>query len=313
MASKGVTAKYTFGDVTIDCSNIDRVVFPDAGAGAGAGAGAITKGDILAYYREVASAMVPELARRPLTLERFTKGIAGGGFFQKHWQKHFPSWIDRVEVDGKTRVVYPICNDAASLVYFANQGAIALHVTTARKDALDHPDLIVFDLDPPERGFALVRTVAKALREVLTAIGLPAFVKTSGSKGMHVVSPVDGTADYGEVGRLCAGITEWLRARHPDLVTTEFYKKDRGGKLFLDTMRNGFSATVVAPYSLRGRPGAPVSAPITWDEVDDPALAPDGLRLRAVLDRLDAWGDPWHELRATQGNVAAALTRLATL
>jgi bifunctional non-homologous end joining protein LigD len=301
VASKGVTAQYRFGDVTVSCTNVDRVVFPDAG---------VTKGDILAYYRDVADAMVPELARRPLTLERFTKGIAGGGFFQKHWQKHFPAWIDRVEVAGKTRVVYPICNDAASLVYFANQGAIALHVTTARKDALEHPDLIVFDLDPPDGGFELVRRVARMLRDVLGELGLPAFVKTSGSKGLHVVSPVDGEASYAEVGRLCGAITQRLIAQHPDVVTTEFYKKDRKGRLFLDTMRNGFGATVVAPYSLRGRPGAPVSAPITWDEVDDPKLAPDGLRLRAVLERLEAWGDPWHELRAKQGSVSDAIGKL---
>jgi bifunctional non-homologous end joining protein LigD len=300
VGSKGVTAQYRFGDVTVACTNVDRVVFPEAG---------ITKGDILSYYRDVASSMVPELARRPLTLERFTKGIAGGGFFQKHWQKHFPSWIDRVEVRGKTRVVYPICNDAASLVYFANQGAIALHVTTARADALDDPDLIVFDLDPPDDGFELARRVAHLLHDRLSALSLPCFVKTSGSKGLHVVCPIAPTP-YADVSRLCGAITKQLLDRHPDLITIEFYKKDRGGRLFLDTMRNGFGATVVAPYSLRGRPHAPVSCPIPWSELDDPALTASSLTLRTVLDRLDAWGDPWHELRATVGSVAAALARL---
>jgi len=278
------------------------VVFPDCG---------ITKGDLIAYYREVADVMVPELAGRALTLERFTKGLAGGGFFQKHWQKHYPSWIDHVVLEGKTRVTYPICNDAAALVYFANQGAIAMHVTTSRATALDCPDELVFDLDPPEGGFELVRRTARILHELLGELGLPTFVKTSGSKGLHVIAPVDGRATYDEVHALCAAISRVVCTRHPDLVTTEFYKKDRKGRLFLDTMRNGFGATVVAPYSLRGRPGAPVSAPIEWREVDDPSLAPDGLRLRAVLDRLDAWGDPWYELRANVGSVAAAAAALA--
>lgn len=289
------------GDHTIACTNTDRVVFPAVG---------LTKGDLIAYYRDVAGAIVPELRDRPLTMERFTKGIAGGGFFQKHWQKHYPAWIDRVTLHGKTEVTYPVCNDAASLVYFANQGAIALHACTARGATPHHPDEVVFDLDPPDDGFALVRRVARLLHDVLDGLGLPAFVKTSGSKGLHVVVPVDGSASYGEVHALASGISALLCTRHPDLVTTEFYKKDRKGRLFLDTMRNGYGATVVAPYSLRGRPNAPVSTPIRWDEVDDPALAPDGFDLRAVLARLAATGDPWAELRARTGSVAAATALL---
>lgn len=300
----GQRARYELDGHAIDCTNVDRVVFAESG---------LTKGDLIAYYAAVASAIVPELTGRPLTLERFTKGIAGGGFFQKHWQRHFPPWIRQVELAGKTRVIYPVCDSAASLVYFANQGAIALHVCTARAGALDRPDLLVFDLDPPEGRFDLVRAVARGLRAVLDELALPAFVKTSGNKGLHVVVPLDAAATYAEVSRLGDAITRVLCARHPALVTTAFYKKDRAGKLFLDTLRNAYGATLVAPYSLRGRPGAPVSCPITWDEVDDPALAPDGLTLRAVLDRLEAWGDPWFELRAHLGSVAAATRAVAAL
>jgi bifunctional non-homologous end joining protein LigD len=296
--------EYRLGGHVIKCTNTDRVVFVES---------EITKGEIIAYYAAVAPSMVPELAGRPLTLERYTKGIAGGGFYQKHWQKHFPEWIDSVELEGKTRVRYPICNDAASLVYFANQGAIALHVATARGEEPYNPDLVVFDLDPPEGRFDLVRQVARLLHELLGELGLRTFVKTSGSKGLHVVAPLDGEARYDEVHGLCAAISKRMVERHPDLVTTEFYKKDRKGRLFLDTMRNGFGATVVAPYSLRGKPGAPVSAPIAWSEVDDEALAPDGLRLRAVLERLDAWGDPWFELRKRPGSASAAAEALADM
>jgi bifunctional non-homologous end joining protein LigD len=293
--------EYRFGDVVVACTNTERVMFPDSG---------ITKGDVLAYYHDVAEVMVPELRGRPLTLDRYTKGIDKGGFFQKHWQKHFPAWIDRVEIAGKTPVIYPICDTPASLIYFANQGTIAFHACTFRKASPQHPDELVFDLDPPDGGFALVRRTARLLHALLGELGLPAFVKTSGSKGLHVVVPVDGAATYAEVGALCDGIARRLCAAHPDLVTTEFYKKDRKGRLFLDTMRNTPGATVVAAYSLRGRPGAPVSTPIEWDEVDDPALAPDGFTLRTVRARLDARGDAFCTLRARPGSVAAAIAAL---
>jgi bifunctional non-homologous end joining protein LigD len=136
-------------------------------------------------------------------------------------------------------------------------------------------------------------------------------VKTTGSKGLHVIAPLDGTATYEQVGLLAAAMSARLCRLHPELVTTEFYKKDRKGRLFLDTMRNAYGATVVAPYSLRGKPGAPVSAPIAWDELD--AITPDGIRLRDVRARLDRIGDPWHALRAQPGSVATAAAALATL
>lgn len=292
--------EYQFGEITVTCSNVDRVVFPDAG---------LTKGDVLAYYRDIAAEMVPELQGRALTLERFTKGLKAGGFYQKHYQKHFPAWIGRVELGSKTRVVYPVCDDAASLVYFANQGTLAFHVAGGRQ--VGTPDQIVFDLDPPDKGFDLARRAAHAVRELLTELGLPAFVKTSGSKGLHVVVPTDARDGWDDVALLCKHAATHLCERHPDLVTTEFYKKDRKGRLFLDVMRNAPGATVVAAWSIRGRPGAPVSTPILWTEVDDPGMAPDGIRLRDVRSRIEAHGNPWSDFRTPAGSVANALTKLA--
>lgn len=286
----------------VEGTHEDRVVFPDAG---------LTKGDVLAYYADVARVMVPELSGRPLTLERFTKGLAGGGFYQKHWQKHFPDWLDHVVIAGKTRVDYPICDTAAALVYFANQGALAFHVMTSRKAALGKPDVIVFDLDPPEGGFPLAVRAARLVREELEAVALPAFVKTTGSKGLHVVAPLDGHATFQTVEHVATAIARRLLARAPDLATIEFYKKDRGGRLFLDTMRNAPGATFVAAYSLRGKPRAPVSAPIGWDELDDPELRADGFTLRDIRARLDRRGDPWAKLRAHPGSAAAAWDKLA--
>src|SRR5262249_10615831 len=159
--------------------------------------------------------------------------------------------LDHVEAGGKTRVDYPIVDSPAGLVYLANQGAVEFHVWTSRKDALDRPDLVVFDLDPPEGGFDLARRTARLLRALFDQLGLPAFVKTTGGKGLHVVAPLDDSATLEEVGRLTTRIAVLLCRRHPDLLTMEFYKKDRGGRLFLDVMRNAIGATIVAPYSLR--------------------------------------------------------------
>ncbi len=299
--AKRVTHSITLDGREIALSSQERVVFPDSG---------ITKGDIVENYRDVASVMVPELRGRALSVERFTKGIEAGGFFQKHWQKHYPDWIDSVTFGGKTVVKYPIVDSAAALVYFANQGAIALHVITSRKHALERPDLVVFDLDPPDGGFEMVRQVARILHDVLDELGLPAFVKTTGSKGLHVVAPLDDTATFDEVHALCHALATLLSARHPALITTEFYKKDRKGRLYFDTARNALGATFVAAYSLRGKPGAPVSAPITWRELGDKALRSDAFTLTNLRQRLDKHGDPWRDLRKHPGSAAAALKAL---
>lgn len=309
MAKAGKAGELRFGDVTIALSNTDRVVFPDAG---------ITKGDVIAYYNDVADLMVPELRDRALTMERFTKGIDQGGFFQKHAQKHYPAWIPRVELGGQgkrsTSVEYPICNSAAALVYFANQGGIAFHIWTSHAATPLQPNEIVFDLDPPDASqFELVRKVARMLRDLCEELGLPPFVKTTGSKGLHVVVPVDGKAGFDQVHELVGGIAKLLIARDPDSITLEFYKKDRKGRLFFDTGRNMPGATFVAPYSLRGKPGAPISAPLTWNEVDDPALRPDGIKLRDFAERRAAVGDPWFGWRKHPGSVAKALAKLAKL
>ena len=295
---------YTFGDITVACTNTDRVLFPDSG---------ITKGEMLAYYHDIAPLMVPELRGRALSVVRFTKGIDKGGFFQKHYQKHFPPWLDKVELGTKTRVVYPVVDNAAGLVYMANQGSIDFHICTNRKGSLDRPDQVVFDLDPPEGNFELVRKTALLLGELLLELGLPRFVKTTGGKGLHVVSPLDGKARYDDVNGLCQRVAKLLSTRHPEIITTEFYKKDRKGRLFFDTMRNAPGATFVTAYSLRGRPNAPVSAPIEWSEIDDPAMRPDVFHLRVMRARLDHRGDPWRALRAREGSVAGAVAALRHL
>jgi bifunctional non-homologous end joining protein LigD len=289
--------EWDFDDVTVKLTNVDRIMFPDSG---------ITKRDVLEYYRDIAGVMLPELRGRALTIERFTKGIDAGGFFQKHWQKHYPAWIRSAELGAKTVVRYPLADTKAAVVYFANQGGLAMHVWTSRAAMPEHPDLLVFDLDPPDGRFDLVRFAAREIKELCESIELPTFVKTTGSKGLHVVVPLDARAHFGAVMALGDRIAKVLCARHPDKLTQEFYKKDRRGRLYLDVMRNALGATIIAPYSLRGRPGAPLSAPIEWEEVEDEALRPDGVTLRAIRARLDSVGDPWSSLRYRVASVEAA-------
>ena len=299
------TGSLTFGSIKVDLTNTDRVMFPDSG---------ITKREVIDYYKDVADLMVPELADRALTIERYTKDITAGGFIMKHAQKHYPAWIPRAELGGKTIVEYPICNSQAALVYFANQGAVAFHIWASLTATPTQPNEIVFDLDPEDaKKFPEVVKIALILHDLLDELALPAFVKTTGSKGLHVVVPVDGKATFEKVREVVSGIAKLLIERYPDLVTLEFHKKDRKGRLYFDTGRNIAGATFVAPYSLRGRPGAPVSAPLTWGELDDPKLQPNFVTLRNFRARRDATGDPWFGWRKHPGSVTKALKKLKAL
>ncbi|HEY4181255.1 MAG TPA: non-homologous end-joining DNA ligase [Kofleriaceae bacterium] len=288
--------------IPVDVTHPERVVFPSSDSSAG-----ITKGDIVAYYALVADAVLPEVIDRPLTLERYTKSIVEGGFYQKHAQKHYPAFVERVTLGGKTKVTYPVVTDRESLLYLVNQGGFVLHIWSSRRATPMQPDALIFDLDPPEGRFDLAREVAVKTKALLDEMQLPAFIKTTGSKGLHVVVPLDGKDDYGDAGQLISALAKILVQRHPDLVTLEFYKKDRGGRLYLDLGRTAPGATFVAPYSLRGRPGAPVSAPIEWSELA--TVTPDGITLRDVPHRLER-GDPWAALRANPANATDVLRAL---
>lgn len=283
-------------------SNPDKVMFPDDG---------ITKGEMAAYYEAVAPVMVPHLRNRPITMERFHRGIGAPGFIQKDVSKGFPSWLRRVAVPKKGGVVnYPLVTDARGLLWLANQNCITPHVWTSRVPRLQHPDLCVFDLDPatddePDR----LRRIALALRDLLDELGLPSWVKTSGSKGFHIVIPIDGKAHAGVVGSFAHRVGAMLAERHPDDVTQEFHKVDRGGRILIDTGRNNPGATFAAVYAIRPKPGAPVSAPCTWDEVERGVVGPRTFTLRSMAARLAAVGDLWGDLPRRRRSLSKAVAR----
>jgi len=289
----------------IKITHPEKVLFPDD---------RITKGDLATYYEAIAPYMVPHIANRPVTMERFPAGIGRKGFIQKDVSKGFPDWLTRIEVPKKGGVVHhPIVTDARSLLWLANQNSITPHVWTARAPDLYHPDICIFDLDPSQDDAGMLRSAALALRDLLEGLGLPSWVKTSGSKGFHIAVPLDRKADTGEVAGFAQAAGAALVRREPDLFTQEFYKADRKDRILVDTGRNGYGATFAAVYAVRARPGAPVSAPCTWDEIESGDVTPTTFTLRTMADRIADVGDLWVDLNRRKRSLKRASQKLKKL
>ena len=276
----------------------EKVLFPDDG---------ITKGELAVYYEAIAPVMVPHIHGRPVTMERYPAGIDKKGFWQKDVSKGFPEWLERIEVPKKDGTVHhPLVTDARSLLWMTNQNTITQHVWTSRAPDLYHPDVCVFDLDPStEDEPAVLRTAALAVRDLLAELGLPSWLKTSGSKGFHILVSLDRTADMDDVARFAHRVGTILVERDPEHLTQEFSKADRGGRIFVDTGRNGYSATFAAAYAVRAKPGAPVSAPCTWEELERGEIGPRTFTLRTMADRIAGVGDLWSEMRKSEAGLPA--------
>ena len=269
-------------------THADKVLFPDDG---------ITKGDLASYYEMIAPAMLPHIVGRPVTMERFHRGIGEKGFFQKNVVKGFPAWLERVEVGKKDGLVHhPVVRDVRGLLWLANQNCITPHVWTSRAPNVATPDICIFDLDPADEDADRLRAAVLLVRDALGERGLRSWVKTSGSKGFHIAVPLDGDASYGAVARFAHRFGEELARRDPVNLTREFYKNDRGGRILVDTGRNEYSATFAAAYAVRPRAGAPVSAPCTWAEVEAGIVCPTSITLRNAAKRLAEVGDLWQGL-----------------
>jgi bifunctional non-homologous end joining protein LigD len=281
----------------------EKVLFPDEG---------ITKGELASYYEVIAPVMVPHIRDRPITMERYNAGIGVPGFFQKDVSKGFPSWLERVEVPKKGGTVHhPLVRDTQSLLWLANQNCITPHVWTSRAPDLYHPDICVFDLDPSsEDEPEVLRAAALGLRDLLDELGLPSWVKTSGSKGFHIVVPIDGKAHMGEVAGFAHAVGRILVGRDPQHLTQEFSKADRGGRILVDTGRNGYSATFAAAYAVRAKPGAPVSAPCTWEELERGEAGPRTFTLRTMASRIAEAGDLWSDMLERKRSLRRAMARV---
>ncbi|MDX3691569.1 non-homologous end-joining DNA ligase [Streptomyces europaeiscabiei] len=297
------------GRRTVEIHRPDKVLFPADGNGAGK---EYTKGDLVAYYRAVAPFMLPHLRGRPLMLERHPDGLDGPMFMQKNTPGHYPDWIERVEVpkEGGT-VVHPVCEDAATLVYLADQACLTLHRWLSRTGGVDRPDRLVLDLDPAVDDFEQVRDAAGHVRELLDELGLPSVPMTTGSKGVHVVVPVNGHDDFDAVRDFAKEVADALVRAHPGRLTTEARKKDRGDRLYLDVQRNAYAQTAVAPYSVRARAGAPVATPLTWEQLDDPAVDARRWTLTDAVEQ--ARTNPWAGAMSRGRALGPARRRLAAL
>jgi bifunctional non-homologous end joining protein LigD len=274
---------------TIEISNSDKVLFPELG---------ITKGDVIDYYRRIAPVMLPHMRGRPLTMQRFPDGIDSYGFYEKEAPDYFPSWIQRVSifVEGEGKEQEQItCEDEATLTYLANQACLTHHIWLSRADSLRHPDKLIFDLDPPSVEFEPVRQAAYDLRDLLEEVALTSHVMTTGSRGLHVVVALDGNTGYDAVRNFARDLAEVLACRFPERLTIEQRKAKRGGRLFLDTMRNAYGQNSVAPYALRARPGAPVAAPLDWSELDDGELTAQSYSIQNIFRRMGQKEDPWRK------------------
>jgi bifunctional non-homologous end joining protein LigD len=289
-------------DRTIFLSNPDKVLFPDDG---------MTKKGLVDHYREVADAMLPHLRGRPLTLRRFPDGIDREGFFQKEASDFFPDWLRVVKVprreDGPP-VRQVVCETEADLVYLASLATVEFHVWPSTEDALDRPDRMVVDIDPPDgTGVRELRDVARRIRTAVERLGLTGFVQATGGRGFHVVTPLDATADYDEVRQVARDLVDEMAAADPDRLTTAIRKESRKGRIFLDVNRNGYAQTFVTPYSLRARPGAAAATPLDWSELG--RARPDGFDSKRLRRRLGQKADPWRRIDAAAGSSTEAARR----
>jgi bifunctional non-homologous end joining protein LigD len=280
----------------------DKVLFPSDG---------ITKLELAQYYLRVAEVMLPHVRDRPLTQHRWPDGLGGGDFWHKQIPAYFPDWIERVEVEtNKGPQQQVVATEPATLAYLVNQNCITPHVWLSRRPALHLPDQLMFDLDPAgPADFATVRAGARFLRDVLEDLGLKPFVKTTGSKGLHVVAPIRPTSTFERVHQAASAVADLLLADAPDRFTMEFYKEKRRGRVFVDVNRNAYAQTAVPPYAVRARRGAPAAAPVGWEELG--RVTPERFTIRNLFRRLARKRDPWADMPRRAGSVERIVDRLA--
>ena len=278
--------------IEVTITNPDRVLFPRDG---------YTKADLVDYYKRIAPFMLPYMLDRPVTMVRYPRGIDAPGFFQKNAPRHPPAWLRRERMPKQGGFVdHIICEKAADLVYLANLACITPHVWLSRVDQKERPDRMILDLDPGRNDFEVVKETALMARRLLSDDGLESYVMTTGSKGLHIVVPLDRTADFDAVRSYALRVVEEM-VDMDERITAERPLEEREGRLLVDVFRNAYAQTGVVPYAVRPRDGAPVAAPLRWEELDDPRLEPQSFNIRNVLSR--AKDDPWKDIGIRPGRL----------
>jgi bifunctional non-homologous end joining protein LigD len=278
----------TYGAYVVDTSNEDKILYPDAG---------ISKRDVIDYYEGVYAAMQPHLRDRCLTLERYPDGIEAEGFYQQRREEHFPDFVTSRRLDtadSSDTIDHIVANNMAALAYLADQAALSLHGWLSVIDRADRPDRMVFDLDPSVADdFASVVACARVLRTRLSDAGLVPFVMTTGSRGLHVITPVDRSMSFDEIRGYARSVAIEVSRQYPDRFTVEHRKQARKDRVYIDIGRNAYGQTSVLPYALRARPGAPAATPLDWDELGREDLSPQRFGLANIPQRLGQKNDPF--------------------
>lgn len=287
----------------INVTNEDHVLFPKSG---------ITKDDLINYYQKIAPTMLPHVKNRLISLQRFPSGINKEGFYQKDASDYFPKWIKRftIKKQGGGHVNYIACNNAATLVYLANQVCITNHIWLSRTDKLNYPDRMIIDLDPSDCKFAQIRQAALILKNFLDNLGLQSFVMTTGSRGIHVLVPLKRKYTFDTVREFAKSIATVLVNKYPEKFTLQMRKKKRGKHIFIDFLRNAFGQTGVAPYSVRAKEKAPVATPLFWAEIKSSRLTPTKYTIKNIFKRLDVLGDPWKDINKYACSIDLAQKKL---
>ncbi|HHV59365.1 MAG TPA: DNA polymerase domain-containing protein [Clostridiaceae bacterium] len=274
-------------------TNMDKVLWPQDN---------YTKGDLVLYYYEISEYLLPHLKDRLFVMNRYPDGIEGESFYQKDCPEYAPEWIKTYPVYSEKKdrnIDYIVCNDVETLVWLVNQGCIEMHPWLSRTAHIEHPDIAVFDLDPmPPLGFDSVISVALLVKEALGEFGLKGYPKTSGSTGMHIYVPIEPKHTFSEVKEFVQFICRMINRVYPDRTTMERLIENREGKVYLDYLQNSGGKTMACQYSVRPHPGAPVSAPLTWDEVQGGKLDPGTFNIKTIKERVEDLGDLFEEVIA---------------
>lgn len=279
---------YTLAGHSFTIRHLEKVFFPQIG---------FTKKDVVDYYERIAGIALPYYQNRPVTLFRAVNGIEGNTFFQKDTPFYFSSWIERLTLPKKGGVVrYLLINTKATLVYVAGQACITPHLGLSQKDHIENPDRLILDLDPFEVDFQQVRQVALVLKDIFDSLNVTTFVQTTGSRGLHIIIPLDATENFQETRTFARELGDYLARVIPDDVTLSQQKKDRKPGIFIDTTRNAYGQTAVAPYAIRLKPTAPIATPLMWSELSDDHLHAQYYTVETIFERLHKVGDPWQEM-----------------
>ncbi|KGP62887.1 DNA ligase [Legionella norrlandica] len=271
----------------IEISHPEKLLYPDDN---------ISKKEVSEYYSKISQYLLPFVKDRPITMKRYPDGLNKDGFFNKHRPDYFPDFIDNFTVptreDGFEMSMVGIHSEKG-LAYLANQNVLELHVALSTMSSIEKPDQIIFDFDPSEANFENVRSSAKALKSLLDNYDIKSFVKTSGSRGLHVHIPIKPQYEFKIIKKIARTIAEELHEQCSDITTLEQRKEKRSNKVYIDILRNDYAMTAIAPYSLRAKKGAPVAAPLNWEELDDKSLNPSIYNLKNIFQRLGQIENPW--------------------